>query len=1209
MYLRKGEIQRLRKHGVRPERDVLVQTESGCGFNSFVFKFIGICTVLLLLFCTAASAVRAQHEKIRLRKILSTGVAYNGSIIQDRDGFFWIATQTGLYKYDGSDVKVYDTSNTPLKGTRIQTVFEDSDGNIWFATQGNGACRYDKNTDAFFVYVNEEDNAKSISGDAFNWSSYNFAEDRHGAVWIGSAKGLNRYDKTTDTFIRYKHEPGKSGTLSNDDVRAVMEDKSGTLWVGTSDGLNKYDSATDTFTAYKDEDYKTTTIYALYEDSRGTLWVGTNYNGLASFDKAAGQFTYYSHTADPEFNVVNSISEYKDSLWLSHWLDIPGLSVFNLDTRTFANYNKDTRGFGLEDNGTMGTLVDKLGRLWVVSLSVIHIYDPVALKFEYFGAPSNKPENSIKNVLNMLEDKNGNIWLGTYGHGISKYEPETGTVTQYLNDPDDPESLPSNTATSLLTDSDGNFWVGGEGTLSLVNTETGKVEKTLETPKFALMHLLQDKRDPDIIWGSLHQGGLLRMNRQTLEYKVYANDPSDPDSLGANFFLHMYQEDDGTFWIATSGGGLQRFDREREIFKSYKNDPENPASIGNNTINAITVTSDGTCWLASEAGGGLIRFDRKNETFENFTTKNGFPTDNIAHIVEDDKGNLWIATSDIGILRYTPGTREYKVYVVDEGVMPGQFWASSGLKARDGAIYFGGLNGFNKFYPDHIRHNTFLPPVYFTSLKQGGEEMKPGKAFERVSQIELDWQNNFFEFEFAALNYTLPQKNQYQYMLEGLDSEWFNAGTRRFGRYSGLKEGMYILKVKGSNNDSVWSDKTAVLNVYVKPHIAEGTQVITFDDIRSGQAADLKWDENTLLFEAAPQDYSIIEKKNYCYMLQGYDSGWMCIASSRYIPYKKVPEGTYAFKVRNTDGNEEYAMPLRIHPPFYRSWWFLGGIALGVILLSAAFYTQRIAHLKREFRHQKEKQQIEQEKAVLLKEMELARKIQTALLPKKTEHDELEIEAVMLPSDEVGGDFYDILQGKDGELWLGIGDVSGHGVTPGLIMMMAQTVHATVITHLSYSPREVLVIVNNMLYKNVQERLGENHFMTFTALKYLGAGKFQYSGAHLSLIVYRAKEKTCELIRTKGVYLNFLEDISRTAKNREFSIDIGDILILYTDGLTEAANSKGDILDQKGFIRIIEAHAHEDTETLRNSILNDVLNWCENKRDDDMTLVVVRRVM
>jgi serine phosphatase RsbU (regulator of sigma subunit) len=241
--------------------------------------------------------------------------------------------------------------------------------------------------------------------------------------------------------------------------------------------------------------------------------------------------------------------------------------------------------------------------------------------------------------------------------------------------------------------------------------------------------------------------------------------------------------------------------------------------------------------------------------------------------------------------------------------------------------------------------------------------------------------------------------------------------------------------------------------------------------------------------------------------------------------------------------------------------------------------------------------------------MELSRKIQTSLLPTSTEnlHPELEISAAMIPADHVGGDFYDITFDKTGSLWVAVGDVSGHGVTPGLIMMMAQTVHTTVTTNLDCDARSVVVKINEILYKNVNERLNETHFMTFTALKYLGAGRFQYAGAHLSMIVFRQKTGTCELIKTKGVYLNFKKDISRATKNSEFSLDPGDTLVLYTDGLTEAENSDGNLLDIDGFLKIIEKHAHRIPEAMRDTVMADVVKWCGNRRADDMSLVIVRR--
>ncbi|SLM28077.1 hypothetical protein MTBBW1_1250008 [Desulfamplus magnetovallimortis] len=253
--------------------------------------------------------------------------------------------------------------------------------------------------------------------------------------------------------------------------------------------------------------------------------------------------------------------------------------------------------------------------------------------------------------------------------------------------------------------------------------------------------------------------------------------------------------------------------------------------------------------------------------------------------------------------------------------------------------------------------------------------------------------------------------------------------------------------------------------------------------------------------------------------------------------------------------------------------------------------------------------------AALGQEMALARNIQTCLLPAPASidniHPDFDISAIMLPADQVGGDFYEIALDREKNLRIAIGDVSGHGVTPGLIMMMAQTVHSTVCANFDSDARDMVVKINEILYANVNERLNENHFMTFNALKYLGYGKFEHAGAHLRIIVYRRKLSQCELIPTEGIYLNFKKDISRPTKNACFEMEEGDIMLLYTDGLTEARNERDELLDIDGLVSIIERHALNDpgceSRLMKDKIMSDVLDWCDKKRDDDMTLLIVRR--
>ena len=268
--------------------------------------------------------------------------------------------------------------------------------------------------------------------------------------------------------------------------------------------------------------------------------------------------------------------------------------------------------------------------------------------------------------------------------------------------------------------------------------------------------------------------------------------------------------------------------------------------------------------------------------------------------------------------------------------------------------------------------------------------------------------------------------------------------------------------------------------------------------------------------------------------------------------------------------------------------------------LSEAFHTMG-QELKDNLKRKEEQER-------LRREMELARRIQTAILPNHFQHDGLEIEATMLTAEEVGGDYYDVLHDNDGTLWLGIGDVSGHGVTPGLIMLMAQTIHTTVATHFHHRPAEVVAAINRVLYHNVRERLGEDHFMTFTALKYLGEGEFEHAGAHLTMLIYRRAANAIEQIKTDGVFLNFIPEIADVTTNGSFRLEIGDVLALYTDGLTESFAPDGTMLDLSGFQRIVMAHAEEPLLAMRDGILHDVLDWCHQERKDDMSLLLVRRV-
>lgn len=252
--------------------------------------------------------------------------------------------------------------------------------------------------------------------------------------------------------------------------------------------------------------------------------------------------------------------------------------------------------------------------------------------------------------------------------------------------------------------------------------------------------------------------------------------------------------------------------------------------------------------------------------------------------------------------------------------------------------------------------------------------------------------------------------------------------------------------------------------------------------------------------------------------------------------------------------------------------------------------------------------QLQEENIRMNVEMKLARRIQTALLPERVDHDELDITAVMLPAKVVGGDYYDFTFDRAGNLWFAIGDVSGHGITAGLIMMMVETAFNVCIKDFpDPSPKDIVVIINHILKENVQDRLQEEHFMTLNLLQYKGKGHFIFAGLHVDIIVYRAAEKKCEFITTEGCYLGLIPEVEPSTENRDFTLNKDDILVLYTDGITEARQKGKKMLDSDGLAGIIEQNAHKSVDEIKDTVLEQTLEWYGEKQKDDITMIIARK--
>jgi signal transduction histidine kinase/DNA-binding response OmpR family regulator/streptogramin lyase len=433
-------------------------------------------------------------------------------------------------------------------------------------------------------------------------------------------------------------------------------------------------------------------------------------------------------------------------------------------------------------------------------------------------------------VLCFVEDEKGNLWIGTDGGGLNYLDRKTNTYTHYIHDPKDPKSLSSNSVISLELDSYGDLWIGTwEGGLNRFDKKTGYFRHYYhdqDNPKSLgsnyVFSIFEDTSKK--LWVGAFYEGLDLYDRESDSFIHYKRDASNPGAIGHNRVFTMFEDSKKNIWIGSEGGGLihmQRDKNEEPVFTSYRYNPDEPSSLSSNLINAVYEDSRHNLWIGTWAG--LNRFDYQTRTFKAFRKEDGLADNVVYGIIEDDDGNLWVSTNQ-GISKFDPVNLKVENYNTADGLQAQEFIRGSFLKSKSGEFFFGGVNGFNSFYPNEVLSNPNIPPVYVTNFWIYNDLMKPGVGnspltsnITETEEIILPYTQNEFSFEFAALNYSQAFKNRYSYYLEGYDKTWHDAGTQRKASYAKVPPGSYTFRVKATNNDGVWNEKGTVLTIIVDP--------------------------------------------------------------------------------------------------------------------------------------------------------------------------------------------------------------------------------------------------------------------------------------------------------------------------------------------------------------------------------------------------------
>ncbi len=792
--------------------------------------------MMILLLSPLGWSLDISFEK----KVLEVKSQMDGGILTDQDGFLWICSVDGVYRYDGYELKKFNLGEN--SGVWFVSIVEDKDAVLWFGTHDGGVVSFDKNNNKWTQYKYNDKTHNSISSNVLPYSNQSLYVDRNNKLWVATEnEGLNQFDKQTKTWTHYRHDRIDKNSLSSDKVTAVTADEEGIFWIGTMDGgLNKFDPQNNTWTHYKHDPANPKSIsdnyvQAIIEDSDRILWIGTFQGGLNKFDRSSQTFTHYKH--DPlqpdsigDNNVFHILEDSQKRLWLTKYYSRPknaGISILDKKTGTFHRYYADPKNpYSPSTNLISGVSEDpKTGIFWIMNTysGQIDKYDKNALQFKRWDFDPRYPDIArTKPIVGIYEDSQGIMWIGTIENGLIKYNPQTGQFNHYIPDKKDPDSFPYSWVNIVLEAEPGKLWVASKHVLCLFDIEKAKVIKRYEhdpdnvntpiKPRF-FRAIIRDKDNPEVIWLSGHDAGLCRFDTKKEIFTNYTHDPNNKRSLSHDSMRIIYDDGRGDIWVPTFNG-LNRLNKKTGDFSHYFHNPKDANSIFSNFLLNVTADASGNLWIGGK--GGIARFNRQTDNFTNYTKIQGFIGSMVYSITHDNMRNLWLGCNADMLLKFDPKKEAFKLYSSSDGLQPNTFLPNANWKTKNGVIWVGGFKGLNSFYPGKIIKNPYTPPIVLTSLKQGGKELILDTAPERLKTISFDWRTNYFEFQFAVLNFTKAEKNQYTYILEGIDREWYYSKDPK-GRYSGLESGSYTLKLKGSNNDGVWNDKELSILITIKP--------------------------------------------------------------------------------------------------------------------------------------------------------------------------------------------------------------------------------------------------------------------------------------------------------------------------------------------------------------------------------------------------------
>ena len=828
-----------------------------------VHRLRTVCRLFLTIIVSLALTTPATGlnflENASFRSItINEGLSQNfvSSVAQDIPGFIWIGTKDGLNRYDGYRFTVFrhdPFDPYSISDNFIKAIYCDSHGRLWIGTINGGLNVYDSSSGRFYHFRHNPDDVESLSSD----NVQAIVEDMHGDIWVGTnTSGLSRIRiKNSQVFptpdnariSRVRYISGDFN-MENASVLSLTNDRFNALWIGTSERILTADVSQSepafqhiptrlTGSSAYIPDYPVESPEAgrsIFEDGDGGLWM-LNRFGLFRYNREHQLFTQFRFQ-DPDYNLFRSLAATsffhhdRKEIWVSKEdklviIDVSGAGIIELD------YDRNRKDW-LQKGHLISLFADKSGTMWIGSNGYgITLYDPYAGKFVYPENHMGNPEGNISSSRDLSmrsfceTSYSGNffLWLGT-NEGFFRVNRTTSGMERISVSRGENSDV-GLIVYSIAEDEEGILWLGSSWGLISYNQESRhfKIHHTMLTgpedaldPRVAKVHLSGDE-----IW-VLTPNTIALFNKATETFDHIRYNSQPVNRFREMVFPALYEDPSGNFWVGTPNG-LQYFEVSlRRFTRTFVNEPDNPLSLGFNDIRAVIpdpYRPGRYLWLAT-AGMGINRFDLQEGTFRHFTESEGLSNNMVYGMLSDDTGNFWLSTNN-GLSRFSIQDETFTVFTSSDGLQSNEFNSGAFYRSGRGEMFFGGIKGYNSFMPASIEGKQYPAPVVFTAFNLLNDAPKTRhrnvlKEFVQAGNVILPYSQNFFNIEFASLDFFSNTKKSYSYSFTRKGENWIGLGGNNTISFSDVKPGSYILRIRGTNSDGILSSKEAVMQIMVK---------------------------------------------------------------------------------------------------------------------------------------------------------------------------------------------------------------------------------------------------------------------------------------------------------------------------------------------------------------------------------------------------------